>query len=38
MMIISNNIKRNNVSYPGANQKFGIVIEGIDYMLKIADN
>lgn len=36
-MIISNNIKRNNVSYPGANQKFGIVIEGIDYMLKIAD-
>lgn len=37
MMIISNNIERNNISYPGANKKFGIVIEGINYMLKIAD-
>lgn len=37
MDIISKTVERNQVSYPGANRKFGIRIDGINYMLKIAD-
>lgn len=36
MEIINNTVRRSGVCYPGANRKFGIVIDGANYMLKIA--
>lgn len=38
MKIISKNIEHNGVCYPGANRKFGVVIDGTNYMLKIAES
>ena len=31
-------LKKNNISYPGMFRKYGVVLDGVNYMLKVADS